>query len=64
MSNWSMHLCGKLSWDKWCRDYGCARLHINTPWWFLTVALNPDARWIVGHPADGRTGWIELKRRK
>ncbi|WP_155726887.1 hypothetical protein [Mycobacterium avium] len=65
MKKWSVHACGKLSFDKTCRDYGCARIHVNTPLGHLMVALTPGARWakMRGREIVG-SRWVEFTRKE
>lgn len=43
MSKWSLHVC---SLDRQCRAAGAPhRIYVTTPWFYLGVALTPEARY-------------------
>jgi hypothetical protein len=63
MTGFSVHCCLI---DKQCRSYGAPpRLHVNTPWLHVGVALRPSARF-ARFANDDRdvieTRWTDCKR--
>lgn len=54
---WSIHCCGL---DKYCRDYAGRlwRLHVNSPWWHLGIALTPGTRYATSEKDD----WISFHK--
>jgi len=39
---WNIHLCGKWSFDEICQEYGVDRLHLNSPFGCVIIALSRD----------------------
>lgn len=44
-TNWCLHVCGRISEDKVCREYGVTAIHVNTPWFHVFFPYWPTARW-------------------
>lgn len=57
MTSWSVHCCLL---DAECRSMGLvARVHLNTPWWHIGVALHPSSRFAY---LDGSSTWTSRRR--
>lgn len=40
-----LHVCGAISEDEVCRDYGITAIHLNTPWFHLYFPYWPTKWW-------------------
>lgn len=60
-----LHLCGRLSLSKVCRQLGTDRLHIDTDQYQVIIALRSESRsqlydWDTGRYSK-RFGWISVR---